>query len=271
MNELIFINKPLIECIKCEVNETFYKKIRPGQKLKHNLNDIIEGILFMCKTGVQIKYVDYKGIKGPSLMYHFYKWTDKDIFQKCWEQVYLEYQKKCKYNTNLKHLSVDCTKIKSINGVDCKGKNSTDRGRNGTHLSVITDLLGVPVGYFLEAAKKKKNTLLDKTFKNKIYKRKKKTYIYGDKGYSGKDSIEVAKNNGCELIAPNKKNFVKKLFPETKKIRKRYVIEAFFSWIKSYKRIILRYDKYIENFKNFLLVAFSMVICKKLSTGVKSP
>lgn len=267
MNKLIFINKPLINFIKDKVNQKYYNSPTPGRQLQHKLDDIIEGILFICKTGIQIKFTDYKGIPGSALMYHYYKWVTDNIFYKCWIKVYNMYQKKWKYNKNLNYLSVDCSYIKSINGNDCVGRNPTDRGRNGNKLSVIVDLIGVPVGYYLETANKADSKLFEKTLKNKIYKRKCKSNIYADKGYSSRPCIKIASNNNCKLFAPNKKNFKKSLFPNTRKLAKiRYVVEAQFSWLKSYKRIVLRYDKLIKNYENFIILAFSMITCGKIYT-----
>ena len=266
MDELIFINKPLINFIKMEVNRIYYNKISPGRQLYHKLDNIIEGILYICKTGTQIKFTNYKGIPGSALMYHYYKWVSSNIFYNCWVKIYNLYQKKYKYCKNLCNLSVDCTYIKSMNGNNCVGRNSTDRGRNGNKLSVIVDQIGVPVGYYLEKANISDCKLLRGTFKNKIYVRKCKSNIYADKGYSSKPCIDISNDNNCRLFAPNKKNFIKKIFTNTSKLTKiRYVVEDQFSWLKSYRRIILRYDRYINNFKNFIFLAFSMITCKKIN------
>lgn len=265
MDNLIFVSKPLINFIKNEVEHKYYSKNNPGRKLHHKLDNIIEGILFMCKTGTQIAFVNYKCIPGSALMYHFYKWTADNIFYNCWTKVYKKYQASCKYNTNLNNLVTDCSLIKSMNGNDCIGRNPTDRGRNGTKLSIITDLIGVPVGYYLSGANKKDHKLLEKTFRNKIYTRKCKSNMYSDKGYSNSQSIQVAKKNNCKLFAPNKENFVKKMFIDTiKLVKTRYIVESFFSWLKSYRRIILRYDRLVKNYSSHLFIAFSIITCKKI-------
>ena len=64
MDELIFINTPLKKCITREVNKLYYSNIRPGNRLRHKLHNIIEGIFFMCRTGIPINYCNYKNIPG---------------------------------------------------------------------------------------------------------------------------------------------------------------------------------------------------------------
>ena len=67
------------------------------------------------------------------------------------------------------------------------------------------------------------------------------------------------------LIAENKKNFKKPIFPSNIIVNKtRYIVESQNSWLKSYRKIILRYDKYITNFESFLLLAFSMITNNKM-------
>ena len=82
MEKIIFIAKPLIKFVERVVIQTYYTAKSSGRKLQHKLTDIVEGILYMCKTGIQINLAEYKGIPGSALMYHFYKWVKDDIFYK---------------------------------------------------------------------------------------------------------------------------------------------------------------------------------------------
>ena len=41
--------------------------------------------------------------------------------------------------THFRHLYIDTTTVKNIGGVDCVGKNPTDRGRLGSKISAIVD------------------------------------------------------------------------------------------------------------------------------------
>jgi len=265
MEELIHINKPLIIFLKKLVIQTFYTKKRPGVSIKHNLEHIIEGIIRICKTGIQYSFSEYKGIHPSVLKYHFYKWSRANFFERCWEYIYNKYQKIIRYNTNLRYLSIDTTFIKSMNGKDRVGANPTDRGRNANKLSVVVDLLGVTVAFLLAEANKPDQNLMGETLNKTIYKRKTKSKIYGDKGYSSRKCINVAKENNLIMCAENKKNSKELIFPVGTDINKyRYVIEAFNSWLKSNKRIILRYDRYATNFESYIMRAFCMVINTKV-------
>ncbi len=101
--------------------------------------------------------------------------------------------------------------------------------------------------------------MLEKTLKKTIHTRQSKSKLLADKGYSNEASIEIAKKYNMELLAPNKKNFKTPKFPINSNLKGRYVVEALNSWIKNFKRIILRYERFVKYYNSYLLLAFSMV------------
>ena len=263
----ILKHKILVDLIKKIVIKKYYKKPRPGQTLQNDLALIIDAIFYKCKTGVQWGSLTHNNIHYSVVRYHFNIWSRDNIFHICWKKILTMYQKKNKYKANLKAQSIDCSFIKSINGVDKIGRNSTDRGRNATKLSVVTDILGVPIGYLLACANEADCKLFDKTLERRIVKNKTKSNLYADKGYSNKNNKEEAEKYNLKLCVENKKNCKIPLFDTPiKEIRKnRYVCEADFSWIKNYKNVRLRYDKTCRNFDSFILISFMFVTNNKIS------
>jgi hypothetical protein len=266
MNDFFFVNRPLILLLKNEIENKYYNEIHSGRKLVHDLYTLIEGVFFICRTGIQRNMCKYKNIQGSAIMYHFYKWSKDHIFDICWKKIYNIYQSKIKYKKNLKSLSIDCTYIKSINGVDCVGRNPTDRGRNGNKISILVDLLGAPVGYVMSTANRHDKKLFKKTIQDRICHKKTKSKLYADKGYSCKGCKDDALNQNFSLICKNKSNAKNLLFPVNIKVEHvRYVVEALNSWLKSYRKIILRFEKKIKYYMSFMLLAFSCIINKKIT------
>lgn len=268
MEEFIKRNKILINILEKEIKNKYYKKSKPGRKLVYKLRHILSAILYVCKTGVQWRFLYYKNIKWATVYKHFIKWSNGGIFYKCWQNILKIYQNKHKYKHNLKHLSIDCSFIKSIFGIDKVGKNSTDRGRKASKLSIIVDLIGTPIGYLLSAGNVNDSVLMKDTIKNIQLKRKRKANLYADKGYSSNIAKNIANEHNFNLLAPNKRNFKEQIFDAKKEYlitNHRYVVEATFSWIKSYKRNILRYDKSSTHFESFLLMAMSCLTNKKIN------
>ena len=51
-------------------------------------------------------------------------------------------------------------------------------------------------------------------------------------------------------------------------LKKRYIIENLFSWVKNNKRIQLRYDKYIQNYEQFTYLSFGLIVENKFKNKV---
>lgn len=62
MEQFFREHKPVVEMLYSIIKHKYYKNRRPGQKLKHNLKNIIEGILYVCKTGIQWSFCLYKNM-----------------------------------------------------------------------------------------------------------------------------------------------------------------------------------------------------------------
>jgi len=265
MSKFINQHKFVIELIKQIVIKKFYSYKKCGIKLKTSLDDIIEAIIYVSKTGLTWEMLQYKNIKWKTIYNHFLKWSKHNIFELIWKQIVDIYMEKNKYKKNLKCQMIDCTYIKSINGKDNVGPNPTDRGRMANKLSILTDIIGVPIGYVLEAANINDKKLFEKTLNRRIVKRKARSILLADKGYSDKNRKKEAELYNYELIAPNKINFRKKLFRENIISKQRFIIEAANSWIKKFKRIILRYDSLSFNFNSFILISFICITNKKIN------
>ena len=85
--------------------------------------------------------------------------------------------------------------------------------------------------------------------------------IGGDKGYiSTKLKTELKVNNNIDFITETKENSKNINNIKNKKfLKKRYIVENFFAWNKNIKKIQLRYEKYEENFNQFLYLSFGLI------------
>lgn len=262
------VQKKLIDRIFLKIKNlyNYNSKHRIGRRISdENLLKYINGILYTLKTGCQCNELPL--IYGPksTVHYNFIKWSKKGIFKETWEELLHYYNDYDKYNTNLTLQIIDTTLIKSINGHDLVGKNPTDRGRNATKISIITNKCGIPISYYIDKASVHDSKLFEKTIKKAILKSKKRVTLLADKGYSSMKNKKIAKKYNTNLICPNKSNFKKCIFKKDNKLKKRYIVEACNSWIKQFRRMRVRYENKIDNFESFLLLTFSIIIIRKMS------
>ena len=88
-----------------------------------------------------------------------------------------------------------------------------------------------------------------------------KKKILADKAYASYKNYTLLESNGIEHIIPPRKNML--MYANYKYDKNEYVkrirIEQIFGRLKAYKRINLRYDNYIRNYSEFVLLAFSII------------
>lgn len=242
------------------INNKYYKIKKQGRPLKIPIINIVKGIIYILKTGCQW-YMIPKEFGNYSTIYkHYLKFVRDNIFSELWTNKVKQLTHKRK--SNLKNILIDCTLIKSINGCDTVGRNPCDRGRYGTKISLITSENGAPLGMAINGANIADSKMMQDTFDNLKVKRKRVINLYADKGYSNGIAKKCANQNGFRLVCENKKNAKIKLFRNRKhKVNHiRYVVEATFSWIKKYRRLILRYDRKVSSYIGFLMLSFSIII-----------
>ena len=108
--------------------------------------------------------------------------------------------------------------------------------------------------------------IVEDTIRNLKIRKRGRSNIYADKGYSNKITKNEMNLNNFRLKCENKNNSKHKLFKDEKGTINhiRYIIEAAFSWIKKYRRLILRYDRLATSYIGFLKLSFAIIIQRKL-------
>ena len=90
--------------------------------------------------------------------------------------------------------------------------------------------------------------------------------LIGDKAYDSDPLDAECKALGVELIAPHRAGRRK---PRTqdgrplRRCRRRWRVERLFAWLHNYRRLIVRFERKIENFVAFLRLAAFMILAKK--------
>ena len=90
--------------------------------------------------------------------------------------------------------------------------------------------------------------------------------LVGDKGYISKKNSKKLKSNNIELITPKRKNQKGSNSQENKILLKKLsIVEHFFSWIKNFRKIRLRYDSKVVSYLGFVMLASTKLIINKCS------
>lgn len=69
------------------------------------------------------------------------------------------------------------------------------------------------------------------------------------------------------MIAPHKNNRRQETKTQDgralRRYKKRWVAERFFAWLQNYRRIVVRYERYLDNFVGFVQLATTIILMKK--------
>lgn len=90
--------------------------------------------------------------------------------------------------------------------------------------------------------------------------------LVADKAYDSDPLRQELESIGIELVAPHRTNRTK---PKTqdgcklRRYRRRWKIERLFAWLQNFRRCLVRYDYYEENFRGFILLASMMIYLRR--------
>jgi putative transposase len=241
----------------------------PKRTRKIKNNQVLEEVCYLLKTGIQWASLRPITCTRHAVYKRFRKWIRDDILNKTWIRLIELYSKK-KLDSDrhwFKQLFIDTTMVKNIYGVDCVGKNPTDRGRRATKVSMICDREGVPISSIYYPANVSDVCTAIETVESipcHIKKDKRHSnFLVGDKGYVSKNVKAVLKKSRINLVTPIKQRSKGFLSTNEKTLLyQRHKVENLFCRLDKFKRLILRQDRYISSYDAFNKLAMALILIK---------
>lgn len=252
----------LVNIIKKEYIRSNQK--RP-KKHKKTHNYYIKKILYILKTGISYRELKCNGIHYTTIHKYYLKLIEYGVFQRVFKQLISKYRRS--HNTNL--FFIDSTTNLNMYGIDNISKSYFDK-KKYTKISIVVDIYGIPHNIFLAKPNNHDVSLVKETIMNDH--KLKNCYLIGDKGYiSPKLKNELKINNNIVLIYPYRKNqkTINSLI-EKQLLKKRHIVENFFSWLKKARRVHTRYDKLSLCYQNFIYMRCSEIILNNILRSVTS-
>jgi transposase len=144
------------------------------------------------------------------------------------------------------------------------GVGKTKRGK-GTKLMAVADRAGLPLAIHVASASPHEVTLVHDTLKERIL-RLRPIRLIGDRAYdSDKLDAQLAKHR-IEMIAPHRDGRRKRPTQDgrpLRRYRRRWKIERLFAWLQNFRRILVRHDRYIENFLAFIHLGCIIILLRR--------
>jgi putative transposase len=144
------------------------------------------------------------------------------------------------------------------------GRNPTDRGKLGTKRSVLTDGHGMPLAVAVDGANRHDMQLVDATLEAMMIKRPEPTVTWPqhlclDKGYDYDAVRETLDTWGytAHIRRRGEEVQAKRDIPGYR--ARRWVVERTHAWINRFRRLLIRWEKKIENYLALLHFACAWI------------
>ena len=139
----------------------------------------------------------------------------------------------------------------------------TKRGK-GTKLMAVADGAGFPLALSVGSASPHEVRLVEETLDKRLVDEKPERLI-GDRAYDSDPLDEKLAQQGIRLIAPHKANRKKAKTQDgraLRRYRRRWKVERLFAWLQNYRRILVRYDRFLENYLAFVQLACIVIFLR---------
>jgi putative transposase len=163
--------------------------------------------------------------------------------------------------------SVDGAMTKSPFGGAATGGNPTDRGKVGVKRSLLTDADGIPLALIVDGANRHDSKLLRLTVDATVITRRKPSrrrlqHLCLDKGYDYPFVDDAVAD--CGYVAHISRRGTTPRKKKRGERARRWVVERTHSWINRSRRLLVRWEKKVENYEAFLALACAQLIFSKL-------
>ena len=144
---------------------------------------------------------------------------------------------------------------KHLLGEKGTGPNPTDRAKCGTKRSLLVDGKGVPLSVSVGGANRHDMKLTKSTLQNVVIDKleptiKSKQHMCMDKGYEYPEVYELLKDHGytihIRLRGEGRRRNNSRKIPKYR--ARRWVVERTHSWMNRFRRLLIRWEKKIENY-----------------------
>jgi putative transposase len=219
-------------------------------------------IFYLLRTGCQWKAIP-RSLGAPSTVHdRFQEWEQAGVFQRLWQEGALEYDRA--KGLNWEWQAMDGVMTKAPLGGEATGPNPTDRGKKGTKRSLLTEGNGIPVGLAVEGANRHDMKLAKPTLQSQFIQRPEPTEeepqnLCLDKGYDYDEVREIvaAYHYIAHIRTRGEEAQDKCEIPGYR--ARRWVVERTHSWMNRFRRILIRWEKKVDNYLAMLHFACAWI------------
>jgi putative transposase len=214
---------------------------------------VLDGILYVLRTGCQWKMVPKEYGSGSTCHKRFQEWVALGVFVQAWRVLLRRYDELRGIQWTWQ--AVDSKSVPAPLGGEDTGPNPTDRGKSGSKRHQLVDGRGAPLSARVTGAQvtdmKTNPVVLDGIVATRPRPtRKKPQHLCEDKGYDYPECREQALVRGYIPHIPRKGTDPSQVPPgEKRHPARRWVVERTHSWQNCLRKLRTRWEKKTENWE----------------------
>jgi putative transposase len=261
-----------------EVSDEFWERVRPlippapshakGGRPRLSDRQAFEAIVYVLRTGIQWNALPKEAGASSTVHDRFQQWERAGLFQALWQAQLQEYDELA--GIEWEWQSVDGVMTKAPFGHAATGANPTDRGKQGTKRSLLTDGAGIPLALIVDGANRHDVRLLSATLDGLVISRPEPTpeqpqHVCLDAAYDSTPVYQelLARHYQPHVRSRGEEKGEKATIPGYR--ARRWVVERTHSWLNRSRRLLVRWEKKGENYLAFLHLACAQLIFAKVT------
>jgi transposase len=233
-----------------------------GGRPRNDDRDMLDAIFYVLRTGIQWKALPSSIGAGSSVHDRFQEWQRAGVFRTMWAAGLRAYDHA--QGIEWEWQAMDGAMTKAPLGGAGTGPNPTDRSKSGTKRSLLTDGRGVPLGVAVDGANRHDMKMVRSTLEAQVGKRPKPTKkkpqnMCLDRGYDFDEVRDILAEFGYipHIRTRGEEAEAKKNVPGYR--ARRWVVERTHSWMNRFRRLLIRWEKKVENYLAMLEFACAFI------------
>lgn len=232
---------------------------------------ILDGILWVLRTGCQWKAVPKEFGSGSTLHRRFQQWTTLGAFLKLWQLMLSDYDRRRGIGWSWQ--SLDGAMTKAPLGGEKTGPNPTDRGKLGTKRNTLSDRRGAPLSVYITGANVHDMKAAEGTLNSIVVRRPgaKKHIIEHlclDKGYDYPVVESMVRRHRYTPHLRHRGEEAREAHRATRRHpARRWVVERDHSWLNRCRRLLVRWEKKLVNYQAMVHFACAIIVYRLTILG----
>jgi len=232
---------------------------------------VFDAIVYVLRTGCQWQALPRAEYAPASTIHGVYrKWVKAGVFAQAW-QVLLNYYDQ-RLGIDWKWQALDGAITKAPLGGEATGASPVDRGKSGTKRSLLCDRRGAPLSVVVTGANTHDKVVALETLDGIIVERPEKLiyrlhHLCLDKGYDYADVIAGVLARDYILHLKKRGQDDKPVDGAKKYPARRWVVERTHSWMNRFRRLLIRWEKKVENYKALLHLACVLILYRLVASA----